>query len=104
MKLIINTVNLKIGGAFQRAISFLTELKEIGLGEYHIFLNNDIGNQLDIKSYPGNFKFYFFEHSPASLKYRRKVTKEFDNLVESVLIYVISPTVSSSKSIPSYNF
>lgn len=84
MKLLINTVNLKVGGAFQRAISFLKELKEIGLDEYHVFVNNEISNQLDIKSYPENFKFYFFERSPASLKYRRKVTKEFDNLETKV--------------------
>ena len=42
MKLIINTVNLKIGGAFQRAVSFLKELKDIGHDEYHIFLNQEI--------------------------------------------------------------
>ena len=60
MKLIINTVNLKIGGAFQRSISFLNELKEIGKDEYHIFHNENIGKQIDIACFPNNFKFYFF--------------------------------------------
>ena len=32
------------------------------------------------------------------------VIKSLDSLIESVLIYVIKPTVSSSSSIPSYNF
>ena len=59
MKLIINTVNLKIGGAFQRSISFLKELKEIGKDEYHIFYNENVLNQIDVKSYPKNFKFKF---------------------------------------------
>jgi len=84
MKLIINTVNLKIGGAFQRSISFLKELKEIGRDEYHIFFNEDIGNQIDIKSYPENFNFYLFNHSPASLKYRKRIIKKFGFLEEKI--------------------
>jgi glycosyltransferase involved in cell wall biosynthesis len=89
MKLIINTVNLKVGGAFQRAISFLKVLKEHGYDEYHVFVNNEISSQLEIESYPSNFRFYFFEHSPASLKFRRKVTKEFDNLERKITPDVI---------------
>lgn len=84
MILIINTVNLKIGGAFQRSISFLKELKEIGKDEYHIFFNDDIRNQIDIKSYPENFKFYFFERSPASLKYRKRIVEKFDGLEKEI--------------------
>ncbi len=84
MILIINTVNLKIGGAFQRSISFLKELKEIGKDEYHIFYNKDIGKQIDVLSYPNNFNFYKFEHSPASLKYRTKIVKEFNRLEKKI--------------------
>jgi len=45
MKLIINTVNLQIGGAFQRAVSFLNELKEIGKDLYYILENKSILNR-----------------------------------------------------------
>lgn len=84
IKIIINTVNLKVGGAFQRSISFLKELKEIGEDEYYIFINSRIGNQIDFSSYPDNFKFYFFDHSPASLKYRKRIIKKFDHLEEKI--------------------
>lgn len=84
IKIIINTVNLKVGGAFQRSISFLKELKEVGEDEYYIFINWSIGDQIDVKSYPDNFKFYFFDHSPASLKYRKGIIKKFDFLEEKI--------------------
>ena len=84
MKLIINTVNLKIGGAFQRSISFLNELRSVGSDEYHVFYNEDIGEQIDVNSFPKNFMFYLFKHSPASVRYRRKTTKQFNNLEEKI--------------------
>ena len=80
MKLIINTVNLKIGGAFQRSISFLNEIKEIGKDEYHVFYNESVGKQIEIASFPNNFIFYFFEHSPASLKFRKGIIREFNEI------------------------
>ncbi|WP_417431390.1 glycosyltransferase [Halpernia sp.] len=84
MKLIINTVNLKIGGAFQRSLSFLNELKEFGKDKYYVFYNSDIGKQLDIESFPSNFSFYKFDHSPASLKYRRSIVKRFNEIQKEV--------------------
>lgn len=84
MILIINTVNLKIGGAFQRSISFLKELKEIGKDHYHVFYNEDIGKQIDITCFPNNFKFYYFEQTPASLKYRKEIIKRFNNIERKV--------------------
>jgi glycosyltransferase involved in cell wall biosynthesis len=84
MKLIINTVNLKIGGAFQRSISFLKELKDLGKDEYHIFINENISNQIDVKSYSSNFYFYFFDHSPANLRYRTSVVRRFNFLEDKI--------------------
>lgn len=84
MKLIINTVNLQIGGAFQRAVSFLNEIKEFGTDEFHVFYNDNIAKQVDINSFPKNFKFYYFAHSPASLKVRHKIVKEFDRLEKGI--------------------
>jgi glycosyltransferase involved in cell wall biosynthesis len=84
MRLIINTVNLKIGGAFQRSISFLKELKEIGKDEYFVFLNEDISKQIDVKSYPSNFYFYHFNHSPASLRFRKSIIRRFNSLEDKI--------------------
>ena len=84
MRLIINTVNLKVGGAFQRSISFLKELKEIGKDEYHVFLNEDISKQIDIKSYSSNFYFYHFNHSPASLRHRTRILRRFNSLEDEI--------------------
>lgn len=84
MKLIINTVNLQIGGAFQRSVSFLNELRKIGTDEYHIFYNENIAKQVDIKAFPNNFTFYYFRNSPASLKHRKGVIREFDTIEKNV--------------------
>ncbi|CAM3965921.1 glycosyltransferase family 4 protein [Flavobacterium antarcticum] len=84
MKLIINTVNLKIGGAFQRSVSFLKELKEFGTDKYFVFYNEEIAKQVDVESFPQNFTFYFFEQSPASLKYRAGIVKEFNRLEKEI--------------------
>lgn len=97
MKLIINTVNLKIGGAFQRSVSFLKELRIWGQDHYHIFINNDIREQIDVRSFPENFKFYDFDASPASLKHRKRIIKEFNQLLEE-----INPDVVFSFVGPSY--
>lgn len=96
MKLIINTVNLKIGGAFQRSISFLNELKVFGKDEYHIFYS-DIKEQININEFPDNFIFYYFDHSPASLKYRKKTIVEFNKHEE-----MINPDVVFSFVGPAY--
>lgn len=84
MKLIINTVNLRIGGAFQRSVSFLKELKTWGKDEYHVFYNKDIGEQIDIKDFPCNFKFYYFDESPASLKHRKRIIRAFNKTFEAI--------------------
>lgn len=84
MKLIINTTNIKVGGALQRAISFLKELKEFGEDEYHVFYTSNVKDQIDLSSFGENFNFYFFEHSPASLKFRKEMIKEFDAIQEKV--------------------
>ena len=103
MILIINTVNLRIGGAFQRSISFLNELKVIGKDEYHVFYNLNISNQIDIESYPGNFKFYFFEYSPASLKHRKKIIARFNaiekKICPDVVFSFVGPCYWKAKSI-----
>ncbi|MWB94489.1 glycosyltransferase [Flavobacterium sp. GA093] len=84
MKLIINTVNLQIGGAFQRSVSFLNELKTFGEDDYYVFYNENIKKQIKIEEFPENFKFYYFENSPASLKFRKKIVSQFNKLESEI--------------------
>ena len=97
MKIIINTTNIRVGGALQRAISFLNELKEFGNDEYHIFQTNNVNDQIDLSSFDDRFSFYLFEESPASLKYRKKIIKEFNRLEK-----IIQPDVVFSFVGPCY--
>lgn len=80
MKLIINTTNILVGGAFQRALSFVRELKEFGKDEYHVFYRNEFSEQIDISTYPNNFYFYLIEESPASILNRKKIITQFNSL------------------------
>lgn len=104
MKLIINTVNIKVGGALQRAISFIKDLKEIkNNNEYFIFYNKAFRKEVLIEDYPENFKFYYFEHSPAPLKTRRKVVSEFnlleDKIKPDIVFSFVGPCYWRPKSI-----
>lgn len=97
MRLLINTVNLKVGGAFQRAISFLNELKLFGEDEYHVFYNEEMKRQINFYDFPKNFIFYNFDNSPASLLFRKKIIRNFNQLEKK-----INPDVVFSFVGPSY--
>ena len=84
MKFIINTTNLRMGGALQRANSFLNELKIIGKDQYHIFISDGLKNQLNLNSFPKNIFFYYFKNSPANLKYRRKLISQFNQIEKKI--------------------
>ena len=57
-------MNIKIGGAFQRAISFLNELKNIGHDEYHIFYNVDLDREINTDVFPKTLNFTFLKIVP----------------------------------------
>lgn len=80
MKLIINTSNIVIGGGIQVSLSFIEELKKISNNEYHIFLSKEISLQLDLDSFPNNFKFYKIEQSPSALIKGRKIRRVLSEL------------------------
>lgn len=84
MKLVINTANILVGGAFQRALSFVRELKEFGKDEYHIFYRSEFSEQVDISKYPTNFYFYLIDNSPASILNRKKVISRFNSLESQI--------------------
>lgn len=97
MRLIINTSNLYVGGGVQVAVSFINELKNIGLDNvYHVYLSCVINEQIDTKSFPENFHFYIINKSPSSLKSRKKIVKKL-NFLESkinpdIVFSVFGPT------------
>ncbi|MFD0976355.1 glycosyltransferase [Salinimicrobium gaetbulicola] len=102
MKLIINTANLLPGGAFQRAISFLNELKVFGQDSYLIILNHHVKNELDITSFPENYQFKLLNHSPAELKYliqTRKILKNIESEFQPDLVFsFVGPSYWRPKS------
>src|SRR5690606_2095256 len=60
MKILINTSNLKKGGALQVAHSFLSEIKEIKEHEFHVVLSSTLSNQINPREYYENFIFYSY--------------------------------------------
>jgi glycosyltransferase involved in cell wall biosynthesis len=64
MKILINTSNLRKGGALQVAHSFLTEIKENTKHEFYIVLSESLEKQINTKEYPDNFIFYSYSIKP----------------------------------------
>ena len=64
MKIMINTSNLKTGGALQVAYSFLAEQKRNREDIFHVVLSNELAEQVDINVFPTNFKFYRYSIKP----------------------------------------
>ena len=62
MKIIINTTNLKIGGAIQVAISFINECIGFSENEYYVFLSLSVAKEINHDLFPQNFKFYQFKN------------------------------------------
>ena len=62
MRIIINTTNLKLGGALQVAISFIYESIHFTDNDYYIFLSPTMKKEIDTKVFPDNFIFYTFQN------------------------------------------
>lgn len=60
MKILINTSTLKGTGVVQVASSFINECVSITDNDYVIFLSPGVKHNIDIESFPDNFKFYEF--------------------------------------------
>jgi len=97
MKILVNTSNLAVGGGVQVALSFVEELKIIRNNKYYIFLSPQVERQLDLQSFPGNFEFFHFPQSPASLWSRWRIVNGM-----KVLERKIKPDVVFSVFGPSY--
>lgn len=79
MKIIINTTNLKIGGALQVAISFIYECIHFEENEYHVFLSPSVGKEIKYNLFPDNFKFYTFDNPSRFIL--------FDKTIKSLLLH-----------------
>lgn len=66
MKLIINASSIYKGGAEQVVLSFIKECIQWTEHEYHVFLRENISNQLNIDEFPSNYKFYNVDKRPGS--------------------------------------
>jgi glycosyltransferase involved in cell wall biosynthesis len=102
MKLLINTSNLKKGGAIQVALSFLKECICFQENEYYVLLSYELSIQIYQIEYPKNFHFNIINKSPSSLIYGLfsiyKV-KKFENQIKpDCVITVFGPSYWTPKS------
>ena len=80
MKIILNFSTIVIGGGIQASISFLEELILYKDYDFHIFLSNQVSQQINFKSNQSNFKFYNIYNSPSKIRTRFKVLKQLKTL------------------------
>ena len=104
MNLIVNTSNLYVGGGLQVAISFVNELLLLeDENSYHVFLSQAASSQIKQNEFPKNFHFYLIEKSPSSLKHRKAVIKQLDELENTiqpdVVLSVFGPTFWTPKAV-----
>lgn len=62
MKIIINTTNLKEGGAIQVALSLINELKCFDDNKYFVFLSKAVEKQIVVEGFANNFRFSSFDY------------------------------------------
>ena len=80
MKIIINAASLSATGATQVSVSFINECILHSDNEYHVFISNTVSSQIDLKSFPPNFKFYLFEGTPYSFSNGFSIIKQLKKL------------------------
>jgi len=101
MKIIINTTNLKTGGALQVAISFIYDCKYFVENEYFVFLSSSISKEIQQDKFPSNFKFYTFNNPSRFIlfdKTIKKLDKKEREIIPDVIFSVFGPTYWKPKS------
>lgn len=97
MRIIINTAHQRFGGAIQVALSFINECKQFPEHEYHIWVGQGVGKNLDKSSFPSNFYFYDFDFG--IIEYKK--IKQIQNTLRPLEIK-IKPDILISSSGPTY--
>lgn len=103
MKLIINTTNLRMGGALQVAYSLLDEFRRYEEHEYHIFLSAQLSAIIEHIKYPPNFHFYPFKQSPTDtplsmLTFGRKLSALERKIKPDIVFTVFGPALWHPKA------
>tara|TARA_R110002012_G_scaffold263456_2_gene446480 strand:+ start:143525 stop:144658 length:1134 start_codon:yes stop_codon:yes gene_type:complete len=103
MKILVNTSNLVIGGAIQVALSLINEFSKREDSLYYVIIcSKQIQAQINIESFPKNFKFYVLEKSPSKLRTRRRTVLKLDNIERSekpdIVFSVFGPTYWTPKT------
>lgn len=84
MRLLINTSNLRFGGAVQVALSFVHECRRHDEHEYHVALGPGVGTVLDPGDFPGNFHFHKKSFGMIRLQKLPRVQRELSALEASI--------------------
>ena len=84
MNLIINTSNIVVGGGIQVSKSILEELRSFKDNFYHVFLSAKLEEEIQVRVFPNNFKFYSIPKSPSGLFGRRRVVEKLNNLERTI--------------------
>ncbi|BAK70355.1 glycosyltransferase [Aliarcobacter butzleri] len=101
MKIIINTTNLKIGGALQVAISFINECINFDENEYFIFLSPSMSKEIEQNKFPNNFKFYTFKNPSRFILFDKTINdlyQEEKKINPDIVFSVFGPTYWKPKS------
>ena len=102
MRLIINTSNLNKGGGIQVALSFISECIKFTRNEYHVFLCENLTDQINPELYPSNFHFYIIPVLPSIKMKGLKTIKKLEKLEKQInpqcVFSIFGPTYWTPKS------
>lgn len=101
MKIIINTTNLKVGGALQVAISFIYECINFDENEYFVFLSPTMSKEIQQERFPNNFQFYAFQNPSRFIFFDetiKELYKEEKEINPDVVFSVFGPTYWKPRS------
>ncbi|MHA7108842.1 glycosyltransferase [Sunxiuqinia elliptica] len=103
MKLLINTSNLKKGGALQVAYSFLTEIKGNTEHVFHVVLSSALSEQINTQEFPENFTFYPYSIKPGIINAIIGKDAYLDSLEKKIepdcVFSIFSPTYWTPKAL-----
>lgn len=101
MKIIINTTNLKVGGALQVAISFIYECINFDENEYFIFLSPSMFQEIQQDKFPNYFTFYQFDNPSRLILFDKTINElneEEKKINPDIVFSIFGPTYWKPRS------